>query len=253
MTIARPGGTGDTTPPDPPPPAARSAPASPWWRTRRGQFAVAVPVVAALAVIAVLALAPGGSAGHPAANSSPAGPGASASPRASAVLRASTKPTPKPTPASKPPPIGDACLVGTWQDNGGHSTTTYNSTTVQLTGGGGNLDHIAASGTDNDVFGPTSLPFYGTYNGSTLEEALQGEQVLSLRANPGKHQLTFVSRGWTVGSTVKYVYQGSTTTGTFNTPTSTPTVDGYRCTASTLTWLAKGKVTDTETRASDKP
>jgi serine/threonine protein kinase len=237
-----------------PGPAASPAPASPWWRTRRGQLAVAVPVVAVLAaLIVVLALAPGGSKGHPAANSSPAAPGVSVSPRASAVLRASTKPTPKPKPAPKPPPIGDACLVGTWQDHGYHSTTTFNGATVQLSGGSGNADHIAASGTDTDVYGPASLPFYGTSNGSTLEEAIQGEDMLRLHANPRDHQIVKVDQGWTVGSTVKYVYQGSTTSGTFNQPDTTPTTFGYRCTASTLTWIYQGKVSDTETRASNKP
>jgi hypothetical protein len=164
-----------------------------------------------------------------------------------AVLRASTKPAPK------PPPIGDACLVGTWQDRGYHTTTTYNGATVQLSGGSGNVDHVTASGTDTDVYGPTSLPFYGTADGSTLEEAIQGEDIFSLHANPRNHQVVKVDQGWTVGSTVKYVYQGSTTTGTFNKPDSTPTAFGYRCTASTLTWIYQGKVSDVESRVSNQP
>jgi hypothetical protein len=163
------------------------------------------------------------------------------------VVRASTTRTPK------PPPVGDACLVGTWRDHGYQTTTTDNGTVVQLTGRSGNVDHISAAGTDSDVYGPTSLPFYGAYNGSTLEEALQGEDIVSLHANPQKHQVTEVDHGWTVNSTSKYVYQGSTNTGTLNKPSGKPVVYGYRCTASTLTWLLKGKVNDVETRVSNKP
>ena len=125
------------------------------------------------------------------------GPGRAASPDGSAVLRASAKPTPKPS------PIGDACLVGTWRDHGYHTTTTYNGVTVQMTGGSGNVDHITASGTETDVYGSDALPFYGTYNGSTLEEELLDEDVSSLRANPRNHQITRVDHGWTVSSSAK--------------------------------------------------
>ena len=110
------------------------------------------------------------------------------------MLRASTKPTPKPAP--KPPPVGDACLVGTWRDHGYHTTTKYNGVTVQLTGGSGNVDHITASGTDTDVYGPNALPFYGTYNGSTLEEA---PRVKTLSACTRIRALTGSSRSITAG------------------------------------------------------
>ncbi|HEY7276268.1 MAG TPA: hypothetical protein VH594_09895 [Trebonia sp.] len=167
------------------------------------------------------------------------------------MLRASAKPTPTPSP--KPPPIGDACLVGTWRDHGYHTTTTFNGVTVQMTGGSGNVDHLTASGTETDVYGSNALPFYGTYNGGTLEEELLGEDMSSLRANPRNHQITKVDHGWTVASSAKYVYQGSTNTGTFGKPSNKPVIYGYRCTASTLTWLLKGKVNDVETRVSSKP
>lgn len=230
-------------------PGGRGGPGGPrgtggaWWRTRRGQLAVAVPVVAALAaVIGFLAVSSGGP-GHPAAQTSLAA-SHSASPRASA------KPKPKPAP---PPPVGDACLVGTWRDNGGHSTTNYNGTSVPVSGSAGNLDHIAASGTDTDVYGPNVFPEYGTYDGSTLEVEIQGEQTITIHANPRKHQLTAVFNGWTVSSTSKYVYQGSTTSGTFGKPDTKPVTFGYRCTAATLTWISQGKVNDAETRVSDTP
>jgi hypothetical protein len=224
--------------------------AAPWWRTRRGQLAVAVPVVVALAaVIGFLVAAPGGSPGHLAALKTSASARPSASSHPSVVLRTSAKPKP----ALKPPPIGDACLVGSWSDNGGHSVTEFDDTTVAMTGGAGDIDHIAASGTDTDTFGPDAFPNYGTYNGNTLEQEFQGEQVIKLHANPAKHQLTAVYTGWTVGSTSEYIYQGSTTDGVFNKPSTTPTIYSYSCTATTLTWAYHGKVTDTETRLSDTP
>ena len=167
------------------------------------------------------------------------------------MLRASTKPTPKPTP--KPPPVGDACLVGTWRDHGYHTTTKYLSVAVPVSGGSGNVDHITASGTDTDVYGPDALPFFGTYNGSTLEEALQGEDMISLHATPRTHRAIKVDHGWTVGSTTKYTYQGSTNTGYFNKPDTMPATYSYSCTATTLTWALKGKVTDVESRVSNKP
>jgi hypothetical protein len=217
-----------------------------WWRTRRGQLAVAVPVVVAVAaVIGVLVAAPGSSPSHPAALRTSASP----SPHASVVLRASTKP--KPTP--KPPPVGDACLVGTWSDNGYHTTTKWDGTTVQLAGGSGNIDHITAAGTDTDLYGPSTLPFYGTYAGSTLEETFQGEEIFSLHANPGAHRIVRVDHGWTSGSTNKYEYQGSPNTGYFNAPDTTPTTYSYSCNATTLTWAYKGKVDDVETRVSTTP
>jgi eukaryotic-like serine/threonine-protein kinase len=220
--------------------------ASAWWRTRRGQLAVAVPVAVALAtVIGLVVAGPGGSPGHPAALGTPT----SASPRASVVLRASTQPKPAP----KPPPVGDACLVGTWSDNGYHTTTKWAGTTVQLAGGSGNIDHITAAGTDTDIYGPSTLPFYGTYAGSTLEETLQGEEIFSLHANPRAHRATRVDHGWTSGSTDNYEYQGSPNTGYFNAPDTTPTTYSYSCNATTLTWAYKGKVDDVETRVSNTP
>jgi hypothetical protein len=235
------GGGGKTTP------GVRRLPGPAWWRTRRGQLAVGVPVVvAAAAVIGYLALAPGAAAGDPAGQgaTTPAGG------QAPATVRASTSPK---KPAPKPPPVGDACLVGSWRDQGFRTTTTWDGATVPINGGAGNVDHITRTGADTDIYGPDTLPFYGTYSGNTLEEALQGKEMYTIHASPRKHQVTKVSHGWTVGSTSKYVYQGATNTGVFNKPDTTPATFGYRCTATTLTWLYQGKVSDTETRVSTKP
>jgi hypothetical protein len=45
-------------------------------------------------------------------------------------------------------------------------SVTYDGTNVATFGGAGNIDHIAASGKDTDVYGPGTLPSYGTYNGT---------------------------------------------------------------------------------------
>jgi hypothetical protein len=214
---------------------------------------VSAAVAVAVVVGVVLALAPGGSTGNPAALRSSAA-GGSASPLASAALRASTSPSPtKPKATPKPPPVGDACLIGTWRANGSHQTAKYNGTTVQMYGSEGNVDHIAASGVDTDIYGPDTFPEYGTYNGNSLEADLQGEAKEIIRAHPSKHNASVLADGWTVGSTAKYVYQGSTSQGYFDPPSKTPTTEGYRCTATTLTWTEKGKTVETETRISTKP
>jgi dihydroxyacetone kinase-like protein len=84
-----------------------------------------------------------------------------------------------------------------------------------------------------------------------LDELLRiGNKV---NANPRTHQITKVDHGWTVSSSAKYVYQGSTNTGTFGKPDNKPVTSGYRCTASTLSWITKGKVTDVESRVSNRP
>ena len=120
-------------------------------------------------------------------------------------------------------------------------------------GSAGNVDHIAASSVDTDVYGPDTFPEYGTYNGSTLEVDLQGEARQIIHAYPSKHDASVLADGWTVGSTAKYVYQGSTTQGYFDKPSTKPITEGYRCTATTLIWTEKGKTVETETRVSTKP
>lgn len=56
-----------------------------------------------------------------------------------------------------------------------------------------------------------------------------------------------------MSSSAKYVYQGSTNTGTFGKPDGTPVTYTYRCTASALTWIYKGKLNDVESRVSNQP
>jgi hypothetical protein len=226
---------------------AGAAGAVAWLRTRRGQVFVGVPVAVALAVvIGVLALAPGG--GSSPGKLTPTGRPTAAGSRAASAVRTGATPTPTPQ-----PPIGDACLVGTWQSHGNQTTTQYDGSTVTVTGGSGNVDHITAAGTDTDVYGPDTLPFYGTYEGSSLKQDTLGEDILSVHANPRTHVVTLVDRGWTEGSTNNYVYQGSNVSGIFTKPSSTPYKQGYKCTATTLTYTSAGKVVEVETRTSAVP
>jgi hypothetical protein len=158
-----------------------------------------------------------------------------------------------PRPSASPPPVGDACLIGTWRDGAGAATTTWNHVTVPIRGGAGNVDHIHASGTDTDVFDTSTAPYYGTYDGSTLEVTEFGTSVSTIRATRSTHQATFTSGGWTSGSTVTFMINGGTYDGHFNPATDEVSTVGYRCSPTKLVWLSGGKVTNTETRVSTVP
>jgi hypothetical protein len=56
-----------------------------------------------------------------------------------------------------------------------------------------------------------------------------------------------------IDPSTKYVHQGSTDNATFDKPNTKPVTFGYRCTASTLSWITKGKVTDVESLVNNKP
>jgi hypothetical protein len=150
--------------------------------------------------------------------------------------------------------VGDACLVGTWKDGGYTTQTDWQGTEVTMKGAGGNLDHIAASGEDQDVYdGSDASALYGTYQGSQLKQVYKGTDRSVIKANPKTHTATAVGMGWTAGSTNTYVYQGQTTNGTFNKPTGKPINYTYTCTPTTLTWTSGGQLVDTETRVSATP
>jgi Protein kinase domain len=234
--------------------AAAGGPAAPnptlrlatgWWRTRRGQLAVALPVLVALAVAAdLLVSAHHGTGGQASGLQSPlAHTSVSA-----AAARSTAKPTPTP-----PPPIGDACLVGTWLSGSYQQAAYYEGTKVETTGGAGTLDHIAADGTDTETLGSDTLPFYGTYEGSSLEVEIEATDIQTMHANPQKRQVVQVDHGDTTGSTVQYVYNATTISAVFRAPDTTPVTYGYTCTATTLTWTLNGKLTETETRQPATP
>lgn len=153
--------------------------------------------------------------------------------------------------AHRPPrPKGlDSCLVGTWHDHAGPSSTRWNGHLVKMHYRGGDIDHIARSGVDHDnwVHAKRSV---GTYQGSQLTELIRGHNLLTFK-QAGKGRLHVTEDGWSNDSTNTYVYQGQHSTGILN--PSGHWTDYYRCTAHKLSWLSRsGKVLSTETRRSKR-
>lgn len=150
------------------------------------------------------------------------------------------------------PAVGDKCLIGTWHDNPGRTSTIWNGQKVPMRAGGGDVDHIAANGIDHDNW-HKSKPNVGTYAGHRLTERIRGVNSQQLTATGHGHTRTLkiVELGWTSNSTNKYVYRGHHSTGYLN-QTGTFKVR-YRCSATTLRYIKKGKVVGTETRLSSKP
>lgn len=148
--------------------------------------------------------------------------------------------------------IGDTCLVGTWQDGVSDTWTTWNGTKVAMRGGEGNIDHIFATGTDNDSFGAAVAPLYGTYQGTTLEEIERGQNVWTIHATPSNHSVSVTEDGWSVGSTNTFFYDGNRYAGYFGPAGSTARYT-YQCTAGSLELITGNRVVDTETRLSTTP
>jgi hypothetical protein len=143
----------------------------------------------------------------------------------------------------------DSCLVGTWRDAGGPSSTTWAGHQVAMHGGGGNIDHIYPSGIDRDSWS-SAKPLYGTYQGHLLKEIVRGDNTLSLVNTVHRNELEIVEDGWRAGGTNTFVYEGRSSLGYFD---KSGTYMGYfRCTAHTLTWHTGGS-TNTETRVSRQP
>jgi hypothetical protein len=230
------------------------------WITPGRRRAVVIGGLVALALLAVGGYVAGslgvgaGARGVGTVGGTPGSAAASsAAPTGAASVAATGHVSARPRPSASPPPVGDACLIGTWRDGAGANTTTWNQVTVRIRGGAGNVDHIHAGGADADVFDANTTPFYGTYDGSTLEVTEFGTYDQTIRATPSTHQATLTDRGWTSGSTVTFMINGGTYAGHFNPGTGDVSTDEYRCTATKLVWLSGGKVTDTETRVSTTP
>jgi hypothetical protein len=210
---------------------------------------VAVAIIAAVGIYFGLSShsSSGGGTTLAGGSSGSAGPtGQSASPAASTSASATASPATQPA-------VGDSCLVGTWRDGGYTTSVTYNGTQVSMTGAGGNLDHIAASGADTDVYGSDASPLHGTYKGSTLTETMRGSVQSTIKANASTHTASAVAQGWTSGSTDTFLYQGQTTPGSFGKASGQAIQYTYICTATTLTWMSDGKLVDNETRVSTTP
>jgi hypothetical protein len=153
-----------------------------------------------------------------------------------------------------PPALGNSCLVGTWRDNPGLTSTQWNGTVVGLHAGGGDVDHIAATGLDQDNFAKAK-PAVGTYRHHPLTQTIHGLNTQRLAATgSGKHAtIRFIEKGWSAGSSIRFTYRGHHSTGYLN-GAGVSHHYHYTCTAKTLTFTGhKGNVIGTETRLSRKP
>jgi len=149
--------------------------------------------------------------------------------------------------------IGDKCLIGTWLDNHGRTTTKFDGVNVVMHAGGGDVDHITATGIDHSNW-MKSQPLVGKYRGFPLTETIRGTNKQLLHASKVGHhlELTVTERGWSAGSTNTYVYRHHHRPGYLN-KIGVHTYR-FRCTATTLTWMGpKGHVIGTETRQSRTP
>jgi hypothetical protein len=152
---------------------------------------------------------------------------------------------------SAPALTGQACLVGTWRDDGGTTATSFQGHTVTMHGGRGDIDHIVRSGADRDIYGSKAKSIRGAYKHHTLYEVIRGTNNFTLRAIKKTNKVRWVEHGWTKHSKNTFSYRGHKFTGTFaQSGTFTFT---YSCTARTLV-LRQGKAyVDTETRTSRPP
>jgi hypothetical protein len=151
---------------------------------------------------------------------------------------------------TKKPAIGDACLIGTWHDNPGRTTTTWNSQKVKMHYRGGDIDHISASGLDSDNWRHAKKAV-GTAQGYKLVQQISGVNHLKFKVI--RHGvLRTTELGWAKHSKNIYHYQGQRYVGYLT--QSGHHKQYYSCTAHTLSWKTKkGKVLETETRRSKKP
>jgi len=154
------------------------------------------------------------------------------------------------------PAVGDRCLIGTWHDNANLTSTRWNGTHVVMRAGGGDVEHVFASGVDRDNW-QKSKPLVGTVKGHRLVEKVRGLNTMVWRASgrvgsrkPAK--LTQIELGWSASSTNRYVYRGKHSNGYLNQKGRYPF--RYTCTSTTLTFYGKkGRSKGTETRISRKP
>jgi hypothetical protein len=149
-----------------------------------------------------------------------------------------------------PAKLANSCLVGSWHDNGGRTTTRFEGHRVVMRARGGDIDHITATGHDTDAWAG-SKPAVGTFRGHRLVETITGHNSLLLSAKGKK--LTYTEKGWTAGSKNRYVYQGKKSKGYFN-PFGTVFTAKYTCSATRLRFFGpKGRPVGSETRLSSTP
>ncbi len=152
---------------------------------------------------------------------------------------------------SVPALTGQACLTGTWRDDGGTSAANWHGHTVIMHGGAGDIDHIVKSGADSDDYGPKSRSLQGTYKHHKLYEVIRGTNRFTLKTIKGTRKVRWIEHGWTAHSTNTFIYRGHKSAGVF--AQRGTFMFTYFCSAHKSV-LRQGKsYVDTETRISRPP
>lgn len=152
---------------------------------------------------------------------------------------------------SVPALTGQACLVGTWRNDGGTTATNFRGHLVTMHGGRGDVDHIFKNGADRDIFGAKAAALQGTFQHHKLYEVIRGTNKFTLRAVKHTSKVRWIERGWLAHSKNTYTYRGHKYAGTL--PRSGTFTFTYRCTPHMLVLHQGKRYTDTETRISRPP
>jgi hypothetical protein len=147
------------------------------------------------------------------------------------------------------PKIGAHCLIGTWHDDAIRTSTIFDGHRVRMRYRGGDIDHIFASGIDHNSW-VHAKSLFGRYKGHRLKQTIRGHNRVRFKV-VGPHRIRYTEKGWSKGSTNRYLYRGRHHPGRL--PQSGSIVETFHCTARTLTLSRKGTVLARETRRSRKP
>jgi hypothetical protein len=146
---------------------------------------------------------------------------------------------------------GQACLLGTWRNDGGTTAAYFHGQLVTMHGGRGDVDHIFKNGADRDIFGAKSAALRGTYRGHALYEVIRGTNKFTLLAVKNTKKVHWIEHGWTAHSKNTFFYRGHKYNGTL--PQRGTFTFTYRCTPHTLVLRQSKRYVDTETRTSRPP
>lgn len=146
---------------------------------------------------------------------------------------------------------GQACLVGTWRNDGGTTAANFQGHLVTMHGGRGDVDHIFKNGADRDIFGAKTAPLRGSYRGHKLYEVIRGTNKFTLRAVKNTKKVLWIEHGWTAHSKNTFFYRGHKFRGTL--PQRGTFTFTYFCNGHTLVLRQSKRYFDTETRTSRPP
>jgi hypothetical protein len=152
---------------------------------------------------------------------------------------------------SAPKLTGQACLVGTWRNDGGTTAANFRGHLVTMHGGRGDVDHIYKNGADRDIFGSKAAALQGSFQHHKLYEVIRGTNKFTLRPVKNTIKVHWIEHGWTAGSKNTFTYRGHKYNGTL--PQSGTFTFTYRCGPHTLVLRQSKRYVDTETRISRPP